>query len=125
MAGVFWRKASSKASFITLVTGSAVGFIVFVLDFTKRLAAFKEAHPSLEFLNFMVISFILACLCGAVMIVVSVAFPDEPTEEKVALVWKSPLEPLRREKGWSGLGNYRFLSVLLALTMIVLYIVFR
>ncbi len=124
IAGVFWKKASSKASFVTLVTGSAVGFVVFLLDFTKILAAFKEAHPSFAFLNFMVISFLLACLCGVVMIVLSVAFPDDPTEARMALVWKSPLEPLR-EKGWPGLGNYKFLSALLALTMIVLYIVFR
>ncbi len=124
VAGVFWRRASSKASFITLITGSAVGFVVFLLDFSKLLAGFKTAHPSFGFLNFMVISFLLACLCGAVMIVLSLAFPDEPTEQKMALVWKSPLEPLR-EKGWPGLGNYKFLSALLALTMIVLYVVFR
>ncbi len=124
VAGVFWKKASSKASFVTLVTGSAMGFVVFILDFTKQLAAFKEAHPDFEFLNFMVISFILACLCGVVMIVLSLAFPDERTEAKMALVWKSPLEPLR-EKGWPGLGNYKILSATLALTMIVLYVIFK
>jgi len=123
VAGVFWKRASSKASFITLVSGSILGFVVFILDFTKKLAVFKQAHPTYEFLNFMVISFILACICGAVMTIFSWIFPEEQTEEKMALVWKSLLEPLR-EKGWTGIGNYKFLSAALALCMIALYVIF-
>ena len=123
LAGVFWKRASSQASFVTLVSGSALGFVIFVLDFTKQLDAFKEAYPRFAFLNFMVISFILACLCGVVMIILSLARPDPVTPERMALVWKSPLEPLR-EKGWSGLGNYKLLSAVLAVTMIILYILF-
>ncbi|MBN1854629.1 MAG: sodium:solute symporter [Pirellulales bacterium] len=123
LAGVFWKRASSKAAFVTLVSGSALGFVVFLLDFTKRLDAFKEAFPRYAFLNFMMISFLLACLCGVVMVVLSLLFPDKPTENQMTLVWKSPLEPLR-EQGWSGLGNYKLLSGLLALSMIVLYCIF-
>jgi len=46
------------------------------------------------------------------------------TPESGALYWKSPWEPLR-DKGWKGWGNYKFLSVLLLIVMIVLYCVFR
>jgi SSS family solute:Na+ symporter len=123
VAGVFWKRASSKASIITLVSGSVLGLSVFVIDFTKVLAKFRETHPSFGFLTFMVISFILATICGVIMVVTSLLFPEALPEEKRKLVWKSPLEPLR-EKGWPGIGNYKLLSAILALTMIALYIIF-
>lgn len=123
VAGVFWKKASSRASIITLAIGSILGLAVFVLDFSKMLETFRQAHPSFGFLTFMVISFILAVICALVLVVTSLAFPEPLTEEKSKLVWKSPLEPLR-EEGWPGLGNYKLLSGILALTMIALYVIF-
>lgn len=123
VAGVFWKKASSKASIITLITGSVLGFVIFILDFTKVLNAFKAHYPKFEFLNFMIISFTLAMICTAVMVFTSLAYPESLTKEKSKLVWKSLLEPLR-EKGWPGIGNYKFLSIVLAGLMILLYIVF-
>ncbi|MFH1716976.1 MAG: sodium:solute symporter [Planctomycetota bacterium] len=123
LAGVFWKRASSKASIITLVTGSILGLSVFILDFTKVLAEFKAGHPTFAFLNFMVISFLLAAACGLIMVVVSLLCPEPLTEEKNKLVWKSFMEPLR-EKGWPGIGNYKLLSAVLALSMIALYIIF-
>ncbi len=123
VAGVFWKKATSRASFITLVTGSLLGFVVFILDFTKILPAIKDSHPSLDFLNFLVISFILAVICAVVLTVMSYVFPEPLTEEKSVLVWRSFLDPLR-EKGWAGIGNYKLLSTVLALVMIALYVIF-
>ena len=123
VAGVFWKKASSRASFITLVSGSVLGFAVFILDFTKVLQSFKDGHPALDFLNFMVISFILAVICAAILIVMSYVFPEPLTEKKSRLVWKSFRDPLR-EKGWRGIGNYKVLSAVLALVMIALYVAF-
>jgi SSS family solute:Na+ symporter len=70
-----------------------------------------------------VISFILAMACAVIMTVTSKMFPEPLTEEKSRLVWKSFMEPLR-EKGWPGLGNYKLLSVILALCMISLYVIF-
>ncbi len=123
IAGIFWKKASSKASILTLVTGSILGLVVFVLDFSKVLEKFKVGHPAFGFLTFMVISFLLAVFCTLVMVVTSLVSSEPLTEEKRRLVWKSPLEPLS-EKGWSGLGNYKLLSAVLAVTMVVLYMIF-
>jgi SSS family solute:Na+ symporter len=123
VAGVFWKKASSHGSIITLVTGSALGLVVFILDFTKVLAHFRQTFPAFGFLTFMVISFVLAVICAVVMISASLIFPEPLTDEKRALVWKSPFEPLR-DKGWPGLGNYKFLAATLALSIIALYILF-
>ncbi|OHB79999.1 MAG: hypothetical protein A2Z25_04595 [Planctomycetes bacterium RBG_16_55_9] len=123
VAGIFWKGASSTASIVTLVTGSILGLSVFVIDFTKILKRFKEAYPTFDFLTFMMISFILATVCGVVMVVTSFLYPEPLTEEKGKLVWKSPLEPLR-EKGWPGIGNYKLLSAILATTIICLYVIF-
>ncbi len=123
VAGVFWKKASSRAAFLTLVSGSLLGFVVFILDFTKVLQGFKQSHPSFGFLNFMVISFFLAGVCAVILTVMSYAFPEPLTAEKSALIWKSFRDPLR-EKGWSGIGNYKRLSAVLALVMIALYVIF-
>jgi len=123
VAGVFWKKASSKASFITLVTGSITGLIIFILDFTKVLESFKTAFPAFSWLGFMLISFILAVICSIILIVFSLKFPDELTAEKESLVWKTFFEPLKG-KGVKGLGNYKFLSIALAITMVLLYMVF-
>jgi len=123
VAGIFWKKASSKASILTLVVGSILGLSVFVLDFSKILEKFKDNHPALGFLNFMMISFLLAAFCALIMVVTSLLFPESITEEKRKFIWKSPLEPLS-EKGWPGLGNYKLLSAILAVTMIILYVIF-
>ena len=50
--------------------------------------------------------------------------PDTPSPERLALVWKTPLEAFR-SPAWSGLGNYKFLAVMLVAVMIALYIVFN
>ena len=97
--------------------------IVFVIDFTKLLVKFRLAYPTFGFLTFMVISFILATICGVIMVVTSFLFPEPLTEEKRKLVWKSPLEPLR-EKGWPGIGNYKLLCAILAATITCLYVYF-
>jgi len=123
VAGVFWKKASSRASILTLMIGSAMGLLAFIFDILGGLKAFKANFPTFEFLNFMVISFILAMICTIIMVLVSLAYPEPLTEEKSKLVWKSFMEPLQ-ERGWPGIGNYKRLSAILALMMIALYVTF-
>jgi SSS family solute:Na+ symporter len=123
VAGVFWKKASSKASIMALLIGSTMGLLTFLFDFTGGLETFKANYPAFEFLNFMFISFILAMICTVVMVLVSFICPEPLTEEKSKLVWKSFKEPLQ-DKGWSGIGNYKTLSAVLALMMIGLYVIF-
>ena len=115
LAGVFWKKASSYGSFVTLVMGSLLSLTVFLLDWFKETTGWS--------IPFMMAGFYLACICAVIMIFVSLLFPEPLTDQKLKLIWKSPLEPLR-EKGWPGIGNYKFLSLLLALCMIILYFLF-
>ncbi len=120
IAGVFWKKASSRASFITLAAGSVIGILIFILEMTKVLELFKTAFPYLGWLNFLMISFILALICSIMMVVFSWKYPDQLTAEKMHLVWKTPFEPLRGKK----LKPVMLLSILLAVTIIALYVIF-
>jgi SSS family solute:Na+ symporter len=113
--GIFWQRASAKAALITLISGSACGLIVFFLDWNKELTGWNVPP--------MMMTFYLFVICSIILIVVSVLFPQQPAVQSRKLVWNTPLEAIQA-RGWKGLGNYKLLSVLLFLTMTVLYIFF-
>ncbi|MBP7935210.1 MAG: sodium:solute symporter [Phycisphaerae bacterium] len=120
--GVFWRRASASGAFITLVAGSAMGILVFFLDWNKH-AAWLTPYITWK-VPFMMAAFYLFIACSAVMVVASLGRPDPPSAEKDALCWSSPLAALRGE-AWPGLGNYRVLATILFVIMVALYIIFR
>jgi len=115
VAGVFWRRATSRGALAALITGSTLGLIVFFLDFFKETTGWNI--PS------MMASFYLAVICGVVLAAVSLARPEPLTADKAALVWNRPLDCLKA-KGWPGIADYRVLSAVLFVTMIVLYVLF-
>jgi len=120
--GVFWRRASAKAAFMTLCIGSAAGLVVFLLDWFKDKDWLKQY---IEWkVPFMMASFYLFLLCSAILIVVSLIKPHKHTAESEMLVWNNPGEALRGES-WKGIGNYKFLAALLFATMVTLYVIFR
>jgi len=114
--GVFWRRASAKGAFATLVAGSVLGLTVFLLDWFKDYTGWS--------VNFMMAAFYLFVACSVVLVVVSLLRPQSADHPGNALVWKHPLEALQGE-AWRGIGNYRFLAGLLFITMVALYIIFR
>ena len=114
--GVFWRKASARGAITTLWAGSALGLVVFLLDWFKEVTHWNVPSMLATFYQFVVCSLILA--------VVSLRWPQPLTADQELLVWDSPLQALRGQ-AWPGPGNYRFLSALLFGVMVVLYVVFR
>lgn len=114
--GVFWRRASAKGAFATLVIGSLLGLTVFLLDWYKDYTGWS--------VNFMMAAFYLFVACSAVLVVVSLFRPQPADHPGNALVWKNPLEALQGE-AWRGIGNYKFLAGLLFIIMVALYIIFR
>ncbi len=113
--GVFWKKASSTGALITLWSGGFLGLTVFLLDWFKEYTGWDV--PS------MMMTFYLFVICSCVLIAVSIIKPHKHTGESLALVWKHPFDALKGE-AWPGIGNYKFISVLLIVTMILLYIQF-
>jgi SSS family solute:Na+ symporter len=113
--GVFWPRASARGSIITLITGSFLGLLVFLLDWYKDMTGW-HVPP-------MMVTFYLFVLCSAILVLSSYLRPQKHTAESEKLVWKNPLQALQ-SPGWPGLANYKFLAILLFVTMVVLYGVF-
>lgn len=109
--GVFWRRASGTAALITLLSGSFLGFCVFIVDWND--IGGWNVHS-------MISGFVLFLIGSATLVVFSFIFPHKHTEQSAALVWKTPLESLRGDS-WPGLGNFRFLAGLLLVIMLGLY----
>ena len=117
LLGIFWKKASAKSAQYTLWLGSLLGAVVFVINKTYPTSIIGD-------IPFMMMAFYLFCSCVVLQVILSYVFPVQHTESSAVLFWKSPLEPLSA-KGWGGIGNYKFLSVLLLLVMTVLYWIFK
>jgi SSS family solute:Na+ symporter len=114
LLGVFWKSASGKSAFITLVAGMGLGFAAFYLDWNNIYRG-----------DFMLIAFLLLVACLVIMVTTSFAFPEELKPGARQLVWDDWREPLRGEAGGRGLGNYRLATVAVLIVFLVLYLVFR
>jgi SSS family solute:Na+ symporter len=117
LLGVFWDKASAVSAKYTLWVGSALGVIAFAVG---------KLYPETAFagIPFMMMAFYLFCICFLMQVSLSYIFPMHHTEESSRLFWKSPWEPLSSQ-AWSGIGNYKTLSVLLIIIMSVLFWIFK
>jgi len=113
--GVFWKKTSALASISTLVSGSVLGFVVFLLDWFKSSTGWNIPP--------MMMTFYLFVICSVILAVVSYFYPHQHTSESAKLVWNNPGDALR-DKGWKGIGNYKILSGILFITMVALYVIF-
>lgn len=117
LLGVFWKKASPKSAKLTLWIGSVLGIIVFTVS-KYDLESFIGKIP------FMVMAFYLFVVCLILQISLSFLFPTKTKAQQHDLYWKKPLDALRGP-AWKGIGNYRFLSVLLFAVICLLYTIFH
>jgi SSS family solute:Na+ symporter len=117
LLGIFWKNASAKSAQYTLWLGSILGAGVFVINKIFPDSAIGQ-------IPFMMMAFYLFVACVIMHVLLSYHFPVHHTADSSTLYWKSPLEPLL-EKGWSGIGNHKVLSVLLLGVMAILYIIFH
>lgn len=117
LLGIFWKRASARAAQYTLWIGSALGVVAFAVN---------KIQPDtfLGKIPFMMMTFYLFVICMIIQILLSFVFPVQHTEESKKLFWNSIWEPLQI-KGWKGIGNYKTLTGILLLTMVVLYWCFR
>jgi solute:Na+ symporter, SSS family len=117
LLGVFWKKASGRAAYLTLVVGAVLGAAAFLLDWFKSYTGWT-IHP-------MMASFYLFLFSSGLVIVASWWMPESVKEEARPLIWADWREPLRGGAGARGLGDYRLLAAAIAATFVVLYVVFR
>ena len=112
--GVFWKKASGRAAYLTLIVGALLGLIMFIVDWNGWYNG-----------NFMMTAFYLLVICSIVMAISSALLPEPLKEEAKKLVWNTWSEPLRGKVEGVGFGDYRFLSGLVIVVFAVLYVLFR
>lgn len=110
LIGVFWRKASGKGAYITMTSGAVFGAGMFVLDFSGHGVK-----------DFMLTAFGMFLVCSVVLVAASKAFPEPLKAEAEPLVWSRWSESFEGNAGGRGLADYRVLSVVVALTFVVLY----
>jgi SSS family solute:Na+ symporter len=126
--GVFSKKASGKAAYITLLAGSALGAVMFALDFFGKpggewLAAngLSAARTAIDTAclytvkDFMLTAFWLLLVCCGILAAASRVYPEPLKPEAVALVWTDWREPLR------GRGSHRVAAGAVAATFVLLY----
>ena len=114
LLGVFWKRASGKSAFITLVLGMVLGLLTFLLDWNNVYRG-----------DFMLMAFLLLAACLSIMIVTSFLFPEPLKPEARPLVWETWREPLRGDASGHGLGNYRLVTILILMVFVTLYFTFR
>ncbi len=117
LLGIFWGKASAKAAQYTLWVGSLLGAVVFVVSKTIPGSIIGR-------IPFMMMSFYLFMICLLMQIALSYIFRVQHTEESQKLFWQTWKEPLQA-KGWGGIKDYRFQSLLLLICIFSLYYLFR
>lgn len=135
--GVFWKKASGRAAFLTLIAGAIMGAAIFPLDFWRKdITACLVQHDSelraayewfsRWFLDdFMLTAFYLLVVCCVIMWAGSKLLPESLKPEAEKLVWEDWREPLRGDPHGHGLGNYRVFAGAIVATFAVLYVVFH
>lgn len=122
LAGVFWKKTTGKAAFITLITGGILGAFRFIMDIISKSidVGWLKGFVELSFLNYCIIMFIV---CLMLLIILSYLKPDEPSKNKTdeLLIHKEELTHAKIST-WT-IVNIGF-SIIVGLTVIILWIHF-
>ena len=121
LLGVFWRRASTAAANATLAIGIGAGLVVFLLE--RMQPSWWSGLVADYKLDFLFLGVLLFALCLIVMITASWWRPHSHTAKSTALVWDSPLEPLRAA-GWHGWRNYKVQACLLLAAIAGIYATF-
>jgi len=120
--GVLWRRGTKQASLYTLICGFAMGAIAFILDLpafgTKKIVTHRWGIP------FMMQAWWMFCICSVVYVVVTLLTPAPPHESVDGFTWDHPLSAVTQEP-FKGLRDPRLIATVLAVTVAVLYYIFR
>jgi SSS family solute:Na+ symporter len=118
--GVCWKGASYRGALTTMIGGAMAGILVFAVN---KLGG--DTTPSfIKDTNFMMMAFYLFVFCSLLLFASSLAMPKLAGEDPEKLYFKSTADFLSF-KGWTGIGNYKFIATLVFAIMAVLYWIFR
>jgi len=120
--GVFWRRGTRQASFVTLVVGSVLGAAAFFLDLP--IFGMTKIITQQWGIPFLMQAWWLFCFCSLVFVAVSLLTPKPDPKRVASVTWESPLAVIGRGR-IRGLSDPRVLAGGLFLLMAVLYFVMR
>jgi len=120
--GVLWRRGTKEASLYTLISGFTMGATAFILDLpafgTEKIVTHRWGIP------FMMQAWWMFCICSVIYVGVTLLTPAPPPESVDALTWDHPLAAVTQEE-FKGLRDPRLIAMVLAVTVAVLYYIFR
>jgi len=120
--GVLWRRGTKQASLYTLILGFAMGAIAFILDLpafgTEKIVTNRWGIP------FMMQAWWMFCICSVIYVVVTLLTPAPAPESVDGLTWDNPLAAVTQER-FKGIRDPRLIATVLAVTVAVLYYIFR
>ncbi len=120
--GVLWRRGTKQASLCTLIFGFALGMVAFILDLpmfgTEKIITHGWGIP------FMMQAWWMFCICSVVYIAISLLTPPPAPESVDGLTWSHPLAALTDEQ-FKGMRDPRLIAAILAVTVGILYYIFR
>jgi SSS family solute:Na+ symporter len=120
--GVLWRRGTKQASLYTLIFGFVLGVLSFILDLpvfgTEKIITHRWGIP------FMMQAWWMFCICSVVYVAISLLTPPPAPESVDGLTWSHPLAALTQEQ-FKGLRDPRLIAAFLAVTVGILYYIFR
>jgi SSS family solute:Na+ symporter len=133
--GILWKRGTWQAAMSTLYIGSAIGVLYFVSDLPSVGRAFLMGHTRPDFgglisdpvqgigIPFMLVGPLLACLCVAIYVLVSLSTPEMDQEAIAKVCWDHPLQFLKGRL--DGIGDPRVIASILLLAVFTLYWLMR
>jgi SSS family solute:Na+ symporter len=116
--GVFWRRGTRQAAFVTLLFGLLLGALIFIFDLPLiGTEKWITKHWGIPFLMQAWWDF---CLCSVIFVVVSLMTPAPRPEQIDGVTWDNPWAVIA-----SGRRSPRIAAVLLLLVISVFYWIFR
>jgi SSS family solute:Na+ symporter len=119
--GVFSKRGTNAAAIITLISGLALGIIVFCLDFepiSGTMYLTKGLH-----IPFMMQAWWLFVICTLIYFSISYLGKKPDPEIIKNYTWENPVEVITKD-AFKGIKDVRLWAGILVLTLIVLYIIF-
>jgi solute:Na+ symporter, SSS family len=120
--GIFWKKASSKAAIVTLVSGGVLGALRFIIDILYRTGEFRleflNKVAGIAFLNFCILLFVV---CVLIMVLVTVLGREAISDKQERLVLRATGKG-EQNASWHFVNI--LISIFIALTIILLWAYF-
>jgi SSS family solute:Na+ symporter len=118
--GVFSKRGTRQAAFITLLVGLVLGITAFCLDF-EPISGYMYLTKGWQ-IPFMMQAWWLFVICAIIYFIISYLTPRPSKEITDNYTWDNPWAVIKGKI--KGPGDVRIYAIILVITLIVLYTVF-